>query len=647
MSYQINKTDGTLLTEVIDGQIDQSSTNITLFGKNFTGYGEYLNENFIKLLENFASSAAPSNPVDGQTWWDKTESRLKIYDGNVWKISGGPYVQNTQPQMVAGDLWINSQTNQLYAYDGTDLILVGPSYSQLQGKSGFEVSSIIDTQGRSRTILKLNISGSLVAVYSGLEFTPTPTQVISELVTNSNPNGIIYKGINVVDSANFIFRGTSLSASGLVTAQNETISVSQLLPSDRNGVTTGTLSIQNAGGIIIGPSQNNIQKVIGDNFYIENQIRDQNLNLRVRSSSYGGTIVDAISIDAQNGRVGIFNTLREPAYTLDVEGDLRVTGNLLVEGDTTSIEVATLSIEDKNIELAKLSDSTLGDDTVADDGGLILKSTDGDKSLLWKNSTNSWTSNTHIDLSASNLEYKVNGSTKLTSDSLRNILYADDLVRIGTLQNLDVDNVNINSNIVKAGALTALGDPSDNPVKLRLVGTSGIDITAYGDIAITDNRKITGVATPTNNQDVTNKIYVDTTVATEDLAISMDITGLSDPNSPGVGDGPTASVSSLLSSMYPPSSIHNGKVARIVAVSYSNASITGINVTIGTSPDTTKVLTKSLIAVDSNGTQNESVVQDIVSSNPAGGIVSLTPSRYLMIYTCNGTAWIHNSTSSL
>lgn len=647
MSYQINKTDGTLLTEVIDGQIDQSSTNITLFGKNFSGYGEFLNENFIKLLENFASSAPPSNPIDGQTWWDKSENRLKIYDGNVWKISGGPYVQNTQPQMVTGDLWINNQTNQLYAYDGTDLILIGPSYSQAQGTSGFEVSSIIDTQARSRTILKLNISGNLVAVYSDLEFTPISEQVIADLVSDENPTGIIYKGINIVDSSNFVFRGISSSAAGLVTSQNETITVSQLLPSDRNGVTTGTLSVQNAGGIIIGPSQNNIQKVIGDNFYIENQIRDHNLNLRVRSSVYGGTIVDAISIDSQNGRVGIFNTDRNPAYTLDVEGDLRITGNLLVEGDTTSIEVATLSIEDKNIELAKLSDSTIGDDTVVDDGGIILKSTDGDKTLLWKNSTDSWTSNQHVDLSASNLVYKINGSTKLTTDSLSNILYADDLVRIGTLQNLDVDNININNNIVKAGALTALGDPSDNAVKLRIIGTSGIDITAYGDISITDNRKITGVANPTSNQDVATKIYVDNTIATEDLAMSLDITGLSDPNAPGVGDGPTASVATLLAAIYPPSSNNNGKVARIVAVSYSNVTVTGVNVTIGTSPDTTKVLTKSLIAVDSNGTQNESVVQDIVSSNPAGGIVSLTPSRYLMTYTCNGAAWVHNDTSSL
>ena len=55
MSYQLNKTDGTLLTALIDGQIDTASTNLTLVGKNYTGYGEAFNENFIKLLENFSN----------------------------------------------------------------------------------------------------------------------------------------------------------------------------------------------------------------------------------------------------------------------------------------------------------------------------------------------------------------------------------------------------------------------------------------------------------------------------------------------------------------------------------------------------------------------------------------------------------------
>ena len=114
MSYQLNKTDGTILTDLIDGQIDTESTNLTLVGKNYSGYGESFNENFIRLLENFANTAAPSNPLSGQIWWDTAEQRLKVYDGIGWKASGGPYVQATQPQMVAGDLWIDNLNNQIF-----------------------------------------------------------------------------------------------------------------------------------------------------------------------------------------------------------------------------------------------------------------------------------------------------------------------------------------------------------------------------------------------------------------------------------------------------------------------------------------------------------------------------------------------------
>mgnify|MGYP003348881638 CR=1 FL=1 len=56
MSYIINKTDGVVLTEIIDGVVDQTVTDITLIGKNSTSYGEFVNENFVHMLENFAKT---------------------------------------------------------------------------------------------------------------------------------------------------------------------------------------------------------------------------------------------------------------------------------------------------------------------------------------------------------------------------------------------------------------------------------------------------------------------------------------------------------------------------------------------------------------------------------------------------------------
>ena len=99
MSYKLNRTDGSLLVELQDGVIDTTSSDITLVGRNYKGFGEYLNENYISLLENFASTSAPSNPISGQLWYDLSDQRLKIYNGTTFRTAGGPIVSSTQPSM--------------------------------------------------------------------------------------------------------------------------------------------------------------------------------------------------------------------------------------------------------------------------------------------------------------------------------------------------------------------------------------------------------------------------------------------------------------------------------------------------------------------------------------------------------------------
>ena len=620
MSYQLNKTDGTLLTSLIDGQIDTNSTNLTLVGKNYTGYGESFNENFIKLLENFSNTAAPSTPLTGQLWWDTATKRLQVYDGSIWKASGGPFVQSSAPTMVAGDLWINNLTNQMFAYDGTDTILIGPDFTVEQGKSGFEIKTIIDNTSKSRTLAYLNVGGELAAVVSTSEFTPAYEQRILGLVTNDNPNGIIYEGFNLIDKLNFRWRGIANSASGLTDALGVTRTAEQFLSSNSNDVTTGALTIQNSGGLTIGLSQNNVQKVIGDRFYIENQLLDHDLSLRVRSNQFNSLIVDAVYVDASAAKVGIFTTNRLPAYTLDVEGDLRVTGQIIAQGTTTTIDTITLRVEDKNIELGYQSDSTGGDDVGIDGGGITLLSTDSNKEIKWLNSTDSWTFNKNIDLSNSSTEIKIGGQTKLTNTSLSNILYADELTRVGTLVNLQVDAINIDGNSI-----------TNTVSAINITANGGINITPGGDIAISGNHKITGVKNPTSSQDAATKLYTDTEIANETIIMGFDITGL------GTGATLQAAVAGYLNDMYPAAAINAGKQARLHCTSYANATASGIDV------DSAKTI--SYIAVDSNGTQNESVVQDIVFAG-ASGNVALTATRSMMIFQSNGSGWEWQSTTA-
>jgi len=624
VSYQLNKTDGTLLTELIDGQIDNSSTNLVLVGRNYSGYGEFFNENFIKLLENFANTSAPSNPLVGQLWYDRSDERLKIYDGTTWKASGGPYVQNTRPQMVAGDLWIDNLKNQLYAFDGNDLILVGPQYTESQGVSGFKIESILDTQSRSRTLANLYIAGELVAVLSSLTFTPVYSQRILGLVTEDNPNGIINEGINVIDSANFRFYGTASGANALITGAGVTRTADQFLPSDANGVTVGTLTIQNSGGLTVGLSQNHVQKVVGPRFYFENQLLDNDISLRVRTTPSGAVIVDALYIDASTERVGIFTNT--PQYTLDVNGDLRITGDLVVEGDTTTVETTTLLVEDKNIDLAHVKGGSYGDDTAVDGAGLTVLASTTNKTFTWVNANNAWTSNSNLNLTSTGSTYKIGGIDKITNTTIDpSIDTALGLTRIGTLISLEVDGtITVNNTLQSATTLNFIANDVD-------IDGRGILITGAGDIHVTDSQKITGLADPTQNQDAATKFYVDNQIATEPIVFSMDITGL------GTGATLYSNLIAYLDDLYPAAVENAGKSAKIHATSYSGATVSGINVSVA--DNNTGVLQKSFIEVDLAGGGTGAVVQDIVANTTASGSATLSPSRQLITFSSDGAAW--------
>ena len=105
MAYIINKTDGSAVTTITDGTID-NTTNLRFIGKNYAGYGEIQNENFLHMLENFAGGTAPSRPVAGQMWYDSATAKLKFYDGSKFRTTGGAEISATAPTgLTTGDFW--------------------------------------------------------------------------------------------------------------------------------------------------------------------------------------------------------------------------------------------------------------------------------------------------------------------------------------------------------------------------------------------------------------------------------------------------------------------------------------------------------------------------------------------------------------
>ena len=632
MSYRLNRTDGELLVDLTDGILDTTTTDLTLIGKNYKGFGEFLNENFIALLENFASTSQPTNPMVGQLWYDKQDARLKIYDGTVFRPATGSVVSSTQPSNLnKGDIWIDNENNKLYIWDGSELTLIGPEYSAAQGKTGFEVTSQLDATDVQRTILKLFLGGTLVGIFSPETFYILPEYSIAgypQVVGDSQNRQLLEKGFNVVNSG-FFYRGTATSAKGLLDDAGVIRAAENFIPTDANGATTGSLKIKNSAGLSVGVGETEyaILKISGTTATLETQQSNADLALKVRS---GSSFLPAVYVDTSEKYVGIWKS--NPAYSLDVTGDGRFTsnltigGNLLVEGDTTYLNTSTLRVEDKNIELGLLDDSTEGDDTTIDGGGIILRSSNGSKDWTWEQATNSFTSNVDIDLEENianpDPSYNINGTSILTKTTLGSTVNsALGITRVGTLSELTVDDISLNSATIT-----------------RLNGT-GLNIVAGGDITI-DSQNITGLAEPSATTDAATKNYVDVELYSKDVIISFDITGLSDPAVVGSGDGPKNSIATLLENMQSASNYQTGTTAYVMATSYTGSTVSGITVDITTSPDTSGVLTKSSIAVDKdNVSSSETVIQDISQSNDASGVATLTALRYLYEYTVSGATW--------
>jgi len=135
MPYTINFTDVTNKGSVTveDNEINVS-TSLSLVGRNTTSYGVEFNQNFLKILENFANASSPSNPVEGQLWYDTTvgSEQLRVYDGTNWVASGGLKKATNQPEAASsttGDLWVDTDNQQLYLYTGSGWTLIGPEYA--------------------------------------------------------------------------------------------------------------------------------------------------------------------------------------------------------------------------------------------------------------------------------------------------------------------------------------------------------------------------------------------------------------------------------------------------------------------------------------------------------------------------------------
>lgn len=627
MSYNLNKTDGSLLVELVDGRLDNSTTDLSLIGKNYKGFGEFLNENFIALLENFANTAPPSNPIKGQVWYDTSEGRLKVYDGTTFRSTDSTIFSSTQPtNLTQGDIWIDGTNNQMYFWDGTGLVLVGPQYSKTQTRSGNDVATVKDTIGQNRIIVRFYVGGSLVGIYSRVAFTPFPA--ISGFTD-------LQVGFNISSSfSDFAWHGKADSAEALIDNLGNTYTKDSFLSATDNDTTTGKLTISNNSGIEIFADEPFTITKESTITVLRNNGTNKDLYLKLRNSVDGEFM--AARFDATNKRLGLFKETA-PNYELDLNGTMRITGDLIVEGNTVYLDVTNLRVEDKLIELGIQSDSSILDDTGADGGGISLISTDGSKDIVWVNSTKSWTFNQGVDISNGVETYKIDGVDVLSKTSLGSTVVNSNIQTLGTLNELTIDDINLNGN--------------------RISISAGLEIAATGDIELINSQYITNAKTPISEFDVvqnplltesdddyvSTKGYVDRAVSAATTFLTMDTTGmgtasvgtLSGGGSPGTLE---QAIRALLLTFIPlPASKVQGAVVRILS-SQISASTDPI--------DVNSNLNKSTIAVDSAGVQNVSVLQDVSISPDPTTTVTFTVVKHIIEFKHVSSDWQWQSTAA-
>jgi hypothetical protein len=327
MSYTITLTNGTIKTEVADGQINQVATDLTLIGKNISGYGTYINDNFIRLLENFANTSQPNHPLLGQLWYDTNDSKLKVYNGLGFVPTTSTAVVNTIPSTISsGDIVIHSTFGQLFFNDGIATRLAGPIYTTDQGLSGFYVDTILEANSNnSHVIMYLYLGKSLLGIFAKERFLPKVD------IPGFPSNTYLEVGFNVSSFAGMKFNVPVTSAQYLVDSNDNLIAPEQFVSTTNSTSTmSGSLFIQNSIPLVFGVQNNNEFLVDTSAFIIQSNLSNQNFGINTND---GLGVKNALFINGTTNRVGIFKN--NPTKVLDVAGTGNFDSSVTIQGSLT------------------------------------------------------------------------------------------------------------------------------------------------------------------------------------------------------------------------------------------------------------------------------------------------------------------------
>jgi hypothetical protein len=351
MAYTINLTDGTVFATVNDGTVNTASS-MTLVGKNYAGYGEFLDENFIHLLENGSNTTAPSAPLTGQLWWDKTNTLLKVYNGTTFKTISAATASATQPASnVTGDLWYDTTNQQVKVYTGSSFIVVGPAFTSAEGTAGAIPETVNDNTATPHYVTSLYVNNVRVAIVSkDSNFTaaaPTSTlfPTIYKGITVSNASGTTFAG-NVTNTGSVVITSGG-AATATVTSTGANIAGTLSASGNVTGGNVSTAGLVTATGNVTGGNVVSVAAISGVTVVATANITGGNLNTAGLASVTGnvtGGNINTGGLVTATGNVRGGNVISAAAISgvsivasgnID-SGNLRSSGLISVTGNISS-----------------------------------------------------------------------------------------------------------------------------------------------------------------------------------------------------------------------------------------------------------------------------------------------------------------------
>lgn len=361
MAYIINRYNGTVLTTVEDGTIN-TNTELKFVGKNYAGYGEAQNENFLFLLENFANTSSPTRPISGMIWFDSGTSKLKFYDGAQWKSTGGADVASIAPNgYVEGDFYWNNTTDQLYARnDNNEWILIGPQAAGT-GTTQLRSLTVTDVGSVSHPIIAAFINDEVIYTISSTEFTLSVADAISGF-------DVIRKGLTLVNTQSATLGITSSDHRYVGTATNAE-RLGGLLPADfqfESNLTTRSSPLAfNDFGFTLGDDVDLLFAIDGDSETPVMQLLRNKLNFKNSAGTNLFSITDANITPATDGTYNLgtsankFGTMFATSFSgTATQADTLKLGASYVAA-ATAASVSTIAARDSNGDLyARYFDGT-------------------------------------------------------------------------------------------------------------------------------------------------------------------------------------------------------------------------------------------------------------------------------------------------